>query len=81
MQVKTGAEIVKLHQEYQSRIVELELCIDKVAGHDYVKRVLEEQIADLRQALQRLESSRFQALEPVNIVKSMLGGVSDKMQQ
>lgn len=81
MQVRTGLEIVKLHQEHRERITELELCVDKVSGHDYAKQVLEEQIADLRNILQKLESTRFQALEPVNIVKSMLGGVSDKFQQ
>lgn len=79
MQVKTGLEIVRLHQEYRERINELELCTGKVAGHDYAQKVLEEQISQLRAVLRNLEGTRFQALEPVSITTSMLGGVSGEI--
>jgi hypothetical protein len=81
MQVRTGLEIVKLHQEYREKISELELCTSKVEGHGYAQKVLEEQIGHLRNVLQNLEGTRFQALEPINIAKSMLGGVSDTFSQ
>lgn len=81
MQVRTGMEIVRLHQEYREMISELELCSTKVEGHGYAQKVLEGQIDRLRADLQTLEGTRFQPLEPVNIVKSMLGGVSDTFSQ
>lgn len=77
MQVRTGLEIVRLHQEYRDKINELELCTSKVDGHGYAQKVLEGQIDRLRSELLELEGTRFQALEPVNISKSILGGVSD----
>lgn len=81
MQVRSGLEIVRLHQEYREKINELELCAAKIDGHGYAQKVLEEQIDHLRADLQNLEGTRFQALDPVNIVKSMLGGVTDKFSQ
>ncbi|KYZ76613.1 hypothetical protein AXX12_09295 [Anaerosporomusa subterranea] len=81
MQVRTGLEIVRLHQEYREKISELELCTAKVEGHGYAQKVLDEQINHLRKLLQSLEGTRFQALEPVNITTSMLGGVSDIFSQ
>jgi hypothetical protein len=81
MQVKTGLEIVRLHQEYRDKINELELCTSKVDGHGYAQKVLEGQIDRLRAELLNLEGTRFQALEPVNISKSILGGVSDSFSQ
>jgi hypothetical protein len=77
MQVRTGLEIVKLHQEYREKINELALCAAKMEGHDYAQKVLEGQIDRLRGDLQTIEGTRFQALDPVNIAKSMLGGVTD----
>ena len=81
MQVQTGLEIVRLHQEYREKISELEVCSEKLDGHGYVQKVLNEQIDHLRSKLQTLEETRFQALEPVSISKSMLGGVSDVFSQ
>ncbi|MDU4960126.1 MAG: hypothetical protein E6X17_05615 [Sporomusaceae bacterium] len=81
MQVRTGLEIVKLHQEYREKINELELCTGKVDGHGYAQKVLEQQIGDLRAVLRKLEATRFQALEPVSITTSMLGGVSEEIPQ
>lgn len=81
MHIKTGLEIVRLHQEYREKINELELCIEKVDGHGYAQQVLVEQISQLRNVLQTLEATRFQAMEPVTITTSMLGGVSDTFSQ
>ena len=81
MQVRTGLEIVRLHQEYKDKINELELCAAKMEGHEYARKVLEGQIDRLRIDLQTIEGTRFQALDPVNIVKSMLGGVTDTYSQ
>lgn len=81
MQIRTGMEIVRLHQEYRDKISELELCANKVEGHGYAQKVLEGQVDRLRTELQNLEGTRFQALEPVNIAKSMLGGISDTFSQ
>lgn len=74
IRVKTGLEIVRLHAEYRQRIGEVEEAITTLEGHDYTQSVLEEQLGRLRADLQTLESTRFEALEPVIIGVSLLGG-------
>lgn len=74
MNIKTGAEIVKLHREYDQRINELKDAVANLQDHSYAASVLGEQLTKLKQELQSLEDTRFQALDPVIIVKSTLGG-------
>jgi len=72
--IKTGLEIVRMHQEYCARISELENAIATLEGRSYTQSVLEEQLAKLRTELKTLEQTRFEALDPVTISRSSLGG-------
>ena len=74
MSIKSGAEIVRLHRDYEKKISEVEGVIATLQGYDYAKGVLDEQLNKLKLELQRLEDTRFQALDPVIIAKSLLGG-------
>jgi len=74
MSVKTGLEIVRIHQEYVDKINELNVAVHKLEEFGYTKTVLKEELAKLTTDLQTLESTRFQALEPVVITTSLLGG-------
>lgn len=73
---KTGLEIVKMHQEYVNKMNELESAVSKLEEFGYTKTVLKEELARLTSDLQALENTRFQALEPVVITTSLLGGRS-----
>ncbi|SDD98292.1 hypothetical protein [Sporomusa acidovorans] len=74
MNVKTGMEIVRSHQEYVDKINELNGALHKLDEFGYTKTVLKEELAKLTTALQTLENTRFQSLEPVVITTSLLGG-------
>ncbi|CVK21750.1 hypothetical protein SPX_42680 [Sporomusa paucivorans] len=74
--IKTGLDIVNLHQEYVDKINELDAAVGKLDEFGYTKTVLKEELAKLRTDLQALETTRFQALEPVIISTSLLGGRS-----
>jgi hypothetical protein len=74
MNVKTGLEIVTLYQAYGEKITELQDSIDKLEGHGYTQTILREQLSKLRIELRTLEDTRFQLLEPVVILSSLLGG-------
>lgn len=74
MNVKTGLEIVGMHEEYAGRIKELEEAMAKLDDYGYTKIVLQTQLNNLREDVRVLENTRFQALEPVTIPKSALGG-------
>lgn len=74
MNVKSGAEIVDLHSKFQDRIRELEEALLKLDQFGYTKSVLQVQLTKLREELRGLEDTRFQAMEPVTIVNSALGG-------
>lgn len=76
MNVKTGLEIVRMHQEYVDKINELDLAVHKLEDFGYTKTVLQEELGKLANDLQTLEGTRFQALEPVIITTSLLGGRS-----
>jgi len=74
MSVKTGLEIVRLHKEYEEKIDELTDAVAKLEEYNYTKSILREQLEKLREDLQRLEDTRFQAMDPVIIHTSLLGG-------
>lgn len=74
MNVKTGIEIVRAHSEFEEKIGELEAAIAQLAEYGYTQTVLKDQLNKLRDQLQTLEATRFQALEPVIVVNSTLGG-------
>lgn len=74
MNVKSGLEIVRLHQEYIAKMKELEEAVSKLSGYGYTQAILEEQLIKLRADLTALEDTRFQALDPVVVVTSSLGG-------
>ncbi len=76
MSVKTGLEIVRMHQEYAEKMRELDTAAHKLEEFGYTKIVLKEELARLTTELQALENTRFQALEPVIITTSLLGGRS-----
>lgn len=76
MSVKTGLEIVRMHQEYVDKIHEVETAVHRLEEFGYTKTVLKDELARLTKELQTLESTRFQALEPVIITTSLLGGRS-----
>lgn len=76
MNVKTGLEIVRMHQEYVDKINEIDSAVHKLEEFGYTKTVLKEELAKLTTDLQALEGTRFQALEPVIITTSLLGGRS-----
>ena len=73
MTVKSGLEIVRLHEDYLDKIRELEEAIQKLNGHGYTQSVLEVELKTVRAALQTLEETRYQALDRVVIGPSMLG--------
>lgn len=73
MTVKSGLEIVRLHREYHGKIIELQEAIQKLSGFGYTQGVLEEELLAIREALQQLEETRYQALDMVVIGPSMLG--------
>ncbi len=74
MNIKTGAEIVKLHKEYEEKINELKDAAANLREYNYATGVLSEQLNKLKLERQSLEDTRFQALDPIVIVKSTLGG-------
>ncbi|MBP2636454.1 MAG: hypothetical protein H6Q72_2361 [Firmicutes bacterium] len=74
MHVKSGLEIVRIHQEYVDKINELTSAAHKLEEFGYTKTVLKEEIGRLTAELQTLENTRFQALDPVIITTSLLGG-------
>jgi len=74
LNVRSGLEIVKLHNNYEEKIKELENALAQLKSFNYVKSVLEADLARLRDELKMLETTRFQAMEPVNISTSSLGG-------
>ena len=74
MNVKTGSDIVRTHGEFEEKIGELEAAISQLAEYGYTQTVLKEQLNKLRNELQTLEATRFQALDPVIVVNSTLGG-------
>jgi predicted nuclease with TOPRIM domain len=76
MNVKTGIEIVRIHTEIQEKVSEIETAMAQLAEYGYTQTVLREQLTRLKGELQTLEATRFQALEPVVVVTSTLGGKS-----
>lgn len=74
MNVKTGMEIVRLHTDIEEKISEIEGAMVQLVEYGYTQTVLKEQLSKLRGELQMLEATRFQALEPVVVVTSTLGG-------
>ena len=74
MDIRSGSEIVRLHHDIEVKISEIESAITQLAEYGYTQTVLQEQLGKLRSELQTLEATRFQALEPVVIAKSTLGG-------
>ncbi len=74
MNIKSGLEIVRIHQEYVEKINELNEAAHKLEEFGYTKTVLKEELSKLTAALQALENTRFQALDPVVITTSLLGG-------
>lgn len=72
--IKTGIEIVTLHKSYEEKIKELQDVIEKVTGYNYSKNVLLVEMEKLQKDLRGLEDTRFQAVEPVVVLKSTLGG-------
>ena len=74
MNIKSGKEIVDLHNEYRAKISELEEVLGKLDNYGYTKGMLQVQLTNLQEEILILESTRFQALEPITIVNSALGG-------
>jgi len=74
VKVKTGIEIVRLHNGIQEKIGEIENAMAQLMEYGYAQTVLKEQHSKLRGELQTLEATRFQPLEPVVVVTSTLGG-------
>lgn len=74
MTVRTGLAIIRQHEEYQEKINELETALGQLEGYPYTRAVLEEELTSLREAIRVLEDTRFQAVEPVVVNRSMLGG-------
>lgn len=70
----SGIEIVDRHSGYESKIRELEEALIRLEDCSYTKSVLQAQLNKLRDELKMLETTRFQALEPVTVTKSTLGG-------
>ncbi len=73
MIVKSGLEIVRLHEEYRDKITELEDAIQTLSGHGYTQNVLEVELKNVKANLLTLEETRYQALDRVVIGPSMLG--------
>lgn len=74
MNVRNGLEIVDQHKEYEAKIKELEEASTRLVDFGYTQAVLLMQLTKLRDELKVLETTRFQALEPVTVTKSALGG-------
>lgn len=74
MNVKTGIEIVRLHNDMEAKISEIENAMAELTEYGYTQIILKEQLSKLQREMQNLEATRFQALEPVVIVTSSLGG-------
>ena len=74
MIVQSGLDIVKSHQQYEAKIGELQDAIARLADYGYTRSVIELQLAKLNEELKVLETTRFQALEPVTVARSSLGG-------
>jgi predicted nuclease with TOPRIM domain len=74
MNVKSGLEIVRIHKEYVDKINELNIAAHKLEEFSYTKTVLKDELGKLTAELQALENTRFQALDPVVITTSLLGG-------
>jgi len=74
MIVRTGLEIIKLYKDYEDKITQVEAAIARLDEFGYSQNVLKEQLGKLKADLQALEATRFQALEPIIISTSLLGG-------
>ncbi|CUH94782.1 hypothetical protein P22_0848 [Propionispora sp. 2/2-37] len=74
MSVKSGSEIVRLHKEFEERISEVSSAVAKLDDYNYTKNLLHEQLDKLRDELKKLEDTRFQAMDPIIIHTSLLGG-------
>lgn len=74
MDVRSGREIVELHKEYEIKMKELEEAAVRLEDFGYTKSLLHAQIVKLGDELKLLETTRFQALDPVTVPKSALGG-------
>jgi predicted nuclease with TOPRIM domain len=74
MDVRSGREIVDLHKEYEVKIKELEEAAVRLEDLGYTRTLLQSQIVKLSDELKALETTRFQALEPVTVSKTTLGG-------
>ncbi|MDT8903023.1 hypothetical protein [Anaeroselena agilis] len=74
MNVRSGLEIVELHKEYETKMKELEEAESRLEDLGYTKTLLHNQLSKLGDELKILETTRFQALDPVTVPKSSLGG-------
>lgn len=74
MDVRSGREIVELHKEFEVKMKELEEAAARIEDLGYTKSLLHAQIIKLGEELKVLETTRFQALDPVTVPKSALGG-------
>ncbi len=74
MDVRSGQEIVELHKEYETKIKELEEAAARLEDLGYTRTLLQSQIVKLGEELKALETTRFQAMEPVTVSKTTLGG-------
>ncbi|MDR3588440.1 MAG: hypothetical protein P4N41_02110 [Negativicutes bacterium] len=74
MNVRNGLEIVESHSKYKERISELEEALLRLEEYGYTRGVIQEQLGKLQEELRGLENTRFQALDPVTVVNSALGG-------
>ncbi len=74
MDVRSGREIVELHKEYEVKMKELKEAASRLEDLGYTKALLQAQIVKLGEDLKLLETTRFQALEPVTVSKATLGG-------
>lgn len=78
MPIMTGIEIVRVHKEYREKLNELQQAMSKLEGFNYTRSVLEEQIEEIKLQLRNLEDTRFQPMEAITIVTSLLGGSDHK---
>ncbi len=74
MNVRSGLEIVELHKEYEAKMRELEEAASRLEDFGYTKTLLHNQLNKLGDERKILETTRFQALDPVTVPKSSLGG-------
>lgn len=73
--IRSGLDIVRMHQDFIGKITELEHSIGKLGSSPYTVGVLEDTLKEMREALQTLEDTRFQPLDRVVIGPSMLGAI------